>query len=69
MNELTVIVNGASRQVPAPATARRLLEHLELDPRGVVVEINQRIIRRPQLDDAHLAEGDRIEIVHFVGGG
>jgi thiamine biosynthesis protein ThiS len=46
-----------------------LLEQLELDPRTVVVEHNQRIVRRPVLTDVQLAEGDVVEVVHFVGGG
>ena len=69
MTELTVVVNGETRRVPAPATARSLLEHLGLDPRGVVVELNSNIVRRSSLDDAAIGEGDRIELVHFVGGG
>lgn len=69
MTELTVVINGETRRVPGPATARSLLEHLGLDPRGVVVELNSTIVRRPGLDDAAIAEGDRIEVVHFVGGG
>jgi thiamine biosynthesis protein ThiS len=69
MNELQIIVNGENRSVPAPATAADLLRHLGLDPRTVVVELNRRIIRRPQLADAVLADGDAVELVHFVGGG
>jgi thiamine biosynthesis protein ThiS len=46
-----------------------LLRHLQLDPRTVVVELNRRIVRRPQLADTELAEGDAVELVHFVGGG
>jgi thiamine biosynthesis protein ThiS len=34
-----------------------------------VVELNRQIVRRPQLDRADLADGDTIELVHFVGGG
>jgi thiamine biosynthesis protein ThiS len=69
MNELNIIVNGESRRVPGPATLLDLLEHLGLDPRTVVVERNREIVRRPQLGGTALAEGDAIELVHFVGGG
>jgi thiamine biosynthesis protein ThiS len=69
MSELTVVVNGEERRVPGPATLLDLLRHLELDPRTVVVERNREIVRRPQLGDTALAEGDAIELVHFVGGG
>ncbi|HEY9505635.1 MAG TPA: sulfur carrier protein ThiS [Gemmatimonadales bacterium] len=69
MSELTVVVNGEERRVPAPATLLDLLAHLGLDPRTVVVERNREIVRRPRLGETALAEGDAIELVHFVGGG
>lgn len=69
MSELKVMVNGEPRQVPAPATLLDLLRHLGLDPRTVVVERNREIVRRPRLGETPLAEGDAIELVHFVGGG
>lgn len=69
MNEIEIMVNGEPRRVPGPATAADLLRHLGLDPRTVVVELNRQIIRRPQLSDIALAEGDAVELVHFVGGG
>ena len=69
MNEIEIMVNGEPRRVPGPATAADLLRHLGLDPRTVVVELNRQIVRRPQLGDIALAEGDAVELVHFVGGG
>jgi thiamine biosynthesis protein ThiS len=69
MPDLHVVVNGEPRQVPAPATLDSLLRHLGLDPRTVVVEHNRQIVRRPRLADTALAEGDAVELVHFVGGG
>ncbi|HUG27001.1 MAG TPA: sulfur carrier protein ThiS [Gemmatimonadales bacterium] len=62
-------INGEARDVPGPATLEDLLNHLDLDPRGVVVEHNRAIVRRPQLAEVTVAEGDQVEIVHFVGGG
>ena len=69
MSELTVVVNGEERRVPAPATLLDLLRHLGLDPRTVVVERNREIVRRPRLGEITIEEGDAIELVHFVGGG
>lgn len=69
MTELAITVNGEPRRVPGPATMADLLRHLNLDPRTVVVELNRQIVRRPQLDETRLAEGDTVELVHFVGGG
>jgi thiamine biosynthesis protein ThiS len=66
---LALTINGERREVPAPATLLDLLRHLELDPRMVVVEHNQAIVRRPSLGDVRLHDGDQVELVHFVGGG
>jgi thiamine biosynthesis protein ThiS len=69
MTELEILVNGEPRRVPSPATAADLLRQLGLDSRTVVVELNRRIVRRPDLGDTALADGDAVELVHFVGGG
>ena len=69
MSELTVTINGEARRVPGPANLLDLLAHLGLDPRTVVVELNREIVRRPRLGATTVAEGDSIELVHFVGGG
>ncbi len=69
MSELEILVNGEPRRLPGPATAADLLRHLGLDPRTVVVELNRRIVRRPRLGETALADGDAVELVHFVGGG
>jgi thiamine biosynthesis protein ThiS len=69
MTELDILVNGEPRRVPGPATAADLLRHLGLDARAVVVELNRQIVRRPHLGDTALANGDAVELVHFVGGG
>jgi len=66
---IDVVVNGARRPVARDATLLELLRSLELDPRAVVVEHNRRIVRRPALGDVRVAEGDAVELVHFVGGG
>lgn len=69
MSELNLVVNGEERSVPGPSTLEGLLEHLDLDPRMVVVEHNRAIVRREGLSGVSLEEGDQVEIVHFVGGG
>jgi thiamine biosynthesis protein ThiS len=69
MSQLTVVVNGEPRTIPAPASVADLLARLGLDPRMVVVELNREIIRRPRVGEVKLADGDTVELVHFVGGG
>lgn len=67
---LTIRVNGETRDVPTGCTIQTLLDSLALDPRLIVVEHNRHILRdRDALARTPLAEGDVLELVHFVGGG
>jgi thiamine biosynthesis protein ThiS len=66
---IRIRVNGDERAVPGGLTASGLLEHLGLHPRMVVVERNGEIVRPEQLPATAIAEGDTLELVHFVGGG
>ena len=65
---LTLTVNGESRRTAA-ATIAGLVIELGLKPEKVAVERNGTIVPRSTLAEAPLAEGDVLEIVHFVGGG
>jgi thiamine biosynthesis protein ThiS len=66
---ISVTVNGKPRRFDRAVTLLELLEALELDPRAVVVECNREIVRRESLAATRLADGDEVELVHFVGGG
>jgi sulfur carrier protein len=66
---IEIIVNGERRSVPEPTTVAALLSELALGDKRVAVERNGEIVPRSQHDDRRLAHGDRIEIVHAIGGG
>ena len=66
---MDVVINGERKQVTRGATLLELLQELALDPRAVVVEHNRKIVRRAGLADVTVADGDAIELVHFVAGG
>ncbi len=68
-SDIRIMMNGKQRRVPEGATISSLLSSLELDRRLVVVELNEEIVRRTELDEVVVREGDRVELVHFVGGG
>jgi len=69
MSDIEVIINGDPRRVPAGLDLTGLLALLGLAPETVVVEHNRTIVRRSALAGVPVANGDSIEIVHFVGGG
>lgn len=64
-----IIVNGAPRQVPPATTVAALIADLGLAGRRVAVEINREIVPRSAHPDYSLRAGDRLEIIHAVGGG
>lgn len=66
---MTVVVNGEETQIADGTSVDKVIETLGLKPERVAVELNHRIVRRSQWTSTALSEGDRVEIVHFVGGG
>jgi thiamine biosynthesis protein ThiS len=62
-------VNGEERSIEAAATVAALVAVLGLDGRKVAVERNLEIVPRSIYGSTAIADGDRIEIVHFIGGG
>lgn len=66
---IDVQVNGRERTIEDGQTVTALLESLELNPLLVVVELNKEILARGQFKDVIIENGDRLELVHFVGGG
>ena len=66
---MRITVNGESKDVPEGTTLEALIRLLALAPERLAVEFNQEVLRRALWDSTTLSEGDRVEIVHFVGGG
>ncbi|MBU8538611.1 sulfur carrier protein ThiS [Roseomonas tokyonensis] len=66
---MAIQVNGESRQVPQGASVAELLALIGLAAPKVAVERNLEIVPRSAWASTPLAEGDRLEIVHFIGGG
>lgn len=62
-------INGEIREVSSPLSLAALVEQLGMKPDRVAVELNREIVAREQWTSTRLAEGDQLEIVHFVGGG
>jgi thiazole synthase len=69
MNELRLTVNGQIRTEPAGTTVAVLLGAMGIDPARVAVERNQDVVPRRTWAEATLRDGDRVEIVAFIGGG
>ena len=68
-DSIALTLNGDLRRFRSHATVADLVRDIGLDPAKVAVERNLEIVSRSTLEDVVLADGDRLEIVHFVGGG
>lgn len=66
---IRISLNGDLRSVQGGLTVAALLDELGLDRRKVAVERNEAIVPRSTYEQAAVADGDRFEIVHFIGGG
>lgn len=66
---MDITVNGEERRFEGPMTVAGLLAALELQPRKIAVERNLEIVPKSLFEDTALSDGDKIEIVQFVGGG
>jgi thiamine biosynthesis protein ThiS len=65
---MNLIINGESQTLLAE-TLSALVEQFGMKSDRVAIELNREIVPRDQWAETHLADGDRLEIVHFVGGG
>ncbi|MBK8629015.1 MAG: sulfur carrier protein ThiS [Sphingomonadales bacterium] len=66
---ISITLNGDPRTIEAGLTIAALAEQIGLNPAKIAVERNLEIVPRSTLADVVLADGDTLEIVHFVGGG
>lgn len=66
---LRVELNGESKELAEGTTLLALIEQLSLAPERVAVELNRDVVRRADWPATRLSDGDRVEVVHFVGGG
>ena len=62
-------INGERRELAEGLSLQELVQFLKLKPEQIAIELNQMVMRRAEWASTLLKEGDRIEIVHFVGGG
>ena len=66
---MEIILNGTPHQVVQDCNITTLVEQLELTGKRLAIEVNLEIIPRSQFNSHYLSSGDRVEIVHAIGGG
>lgn len=66
---VTIQLNGEKKEVPGEVTLDRLLELFSLPSQRVAIELNNEVVRRKDWEETVVRDADKIEVVHFVGGG
>jgi thiamine biosynthesis protein ThiS len=66
---MKVFVNGDEKDFSSPVSLAGLIEELDLPATRIAIELNREVVRRSDWGSTMLTDDDRIEIVHFVGGG
>jgi len=66
---MQILLNGEPREIPEALTAAGLIALLELSGKRLAMEVNEEILPRSRFESHVLAAGDRVEIVHAIGGG
>ncbi len=66
---MLIQLNGKSRELPCDWSAEQLVVDLHLTGKRIAMEVNGEILPRSEYEKRHFADGDKVEIVHAVGGG
>ena len=69
INKIEICVNGKKTLVDGRIKLSKLIKDFKIPIKKVAIEINQRIINKKRINDINLKKNDKIEIVHFIGGG
>jgi len=66
---MEIVLNGTTRQIPEQTSATELLSSLGMADRRLALEVNCEIVPRSRFDEHVIRPGDRVEIIHAIGGG
>ena len=66
---MNIICNGEQKNISPQTTLQELAQSLGLNPQGIVAELNGKIVEHGSFAEHTLQDGDRVELIRFVGGG
>ncbi len=68
-NKIKITVNGKQMQIIPKFSMKSLITKLKMPLNKIAIELNKKIIDKKRISNIKLKKGDKIEIVHFIGGG
>ncbi len=69
LNKIEIYINGKKKLIDEGLKLSRLIKDLKIPIKKVAIEINHKIINKKRTDVTYLKKNDKIEVVHFIGGG
>ena len=66
---MTIFINGEPRELEGVSTLAGLLDALDMPKQRVAIELNKQVVRKQEWETTNVADKDKVEVVHFVGGG
>ena len=66
---IKIFINGESKELNEQVNLTELLKYFSLPTERVAIELNQAVVRKKDWENIQIKENDKIEVVHFVGGG
>ena len=68
-NKIKITVNGKQMQIIPKFSLKSLIKKLKMPLNKIAIQLNKKIIDKKKISEIKLKKGDKIEIVHFIGGG
>lgn len=66
---MQVFINGETRELESELNLLELLKKLELPTERIAIELNKSVVRKKDWETINISDADKVEIIHFVGGG
>lgn len=66
---MRIFINGETKEISGEINVSGLLEHFSLPSERIAIELNREVVRKKDWGNIKVSDGDKLEIIHFVGGG
>ena len=66
---MKVSINGETKELTNELNLSELLRHFSLPQQRIAIELNKKVVRKKDWENIKITEGDKLEVIHFVGGG
>ena len=69
IKKIKINLNGRVISIPANTTVSKVIKNIKVQTNKIAIELNRKIIDKKRINKLHLKNNDKLEIVHFIGGG